>query len=240
MRMDRPEQAALECLVAEIACCLEDRSGVREVLQKARGGAGRDAVYQRLEFLGDRVLGVIIASWLYARYPREGEGVLALRFVELVRRETLADVSRRLGLDTWIDGTPSGAGASDRQLADCLEALIGQLFQDGGLQAARSFVERTWEPMFEAGEILPGGGQSLKDPKTRLQEYALGRGWSLPTYRVVRRVGPDHDPHFHVEAMLADGSPKARGEGRSVRAAEREAAARLHSLLTRPAGASAE
>lgn len=193
---------------------------------RRRRGAGDD--YQRLEFVGDRVLGLIIAERLYRDFPEEREGALAKRFAMLVRRESLAEVAGRIGLGPYITISKSEEEVGGRQnpaiLADCCEALIGALFLDGGLDPARRFVEAQWRALIEADLRPP------EEAKTALQEWAQARGLALPVYREVKRCGPDHDPIFTFEVSVED-RPAARGSGRSKRLAEQEAAARLLAAL---------
>lgn len=189
-------------------------------------GAGDD--YQRLEFVGDRVLGLIIAERLYRDFPQEREGALAKRFAMLVRRESLAEVAGKIGLGPYITISKSEEDVGGRDnpaiLADCCEALIGALFLDGGLDAARRFVEVQWRTLIEADLRPP------EEAKTTLQEWAQARGLALPVYREVERHGPDHDPVFTVEVSVED-RPAAQGSGRSKRLAEQEAATRLLEAL---------
>ncbi|RME63142.1 MAG: ribonuclease III [Alphaproteobacteria bacterium] len=177
--------------------------------------------YQRLEFLGDRVLGLVIAHWLFAHFKGEPEGRLATRFTGLVRRETLADIARRLGIGAWIKlasgARDEGAHDKDSVLADVCEALIGAMYLDGGLAAAQAFIHAQW-----AGLIADGPG-ARKDAKTRLQEWVQGRGLPAPTYREVARSGPAHLPHFVME-VLVEGETPHTGEGRTKREAEQRAA----------------
>ena len=189
-------------------------------------GAGDD--YQRLEFVGDRVLGLIIAERLYRDFPEEREGALAKRFAMLVRREALAEVAGKIGLGPYITISKSEAEVGGREnpaiLADCCEALIGALFLDGGLEPARRFVEAQWRALIEADLRPP------EEAKTALQEWAQARALDLPVYREVDRRGPDHDPTFTVEVTVQD-RPPAQGCGRSKRLAEQAAAARLLAAL---------
>jgi ribonuclease-3 len=180
-------------------------------------GAGSN---ERLEFIGDRVLGLLIAEWLAERFPHEQEGALGPRLALLVSQPTIAAIAERLGLPAVLAVSPGEARAGVRRLAtvlaDATEALIGALYLDGGLAPARAFVRRAWEEAMTSQTAPP------KDPKTALQEWLLGRGQELPRYDVVSRAGPPHDPVF-VIAVEAAG---ARGEGTagSKRVAERLAA----------------
>lgn len=186
------------------------------------------ASYERLEFLGDRVLGLIVADLLLARFPSEAEGALAKRLAALVRRETLAEVAGDLGLADYLilAKAERAAGEADNPtlLADACEAIIGALYLDGGLAAARGFVQPHWSPLLEA-ELKPP-----QDPKTALQEWAQGRGLALPVYRETRREGPPHEPIFTVEVSVT-GSEPAQGQGRSKRFAEQAAAELLLARL---------
>ena len=186
-------------------------------------GAGSN---ERLEFIGDRVLGLVIAEWLAERFPDEQEGALGPRLAHLVSQPALAAIAERLGLPALVDVSPGEARAGVRKratvLADAMEALIGALYLDAGLDPARQFIRGAW------GAALDGMKLPPKDPKTALQEFALARGLGLPDYTLVSRDGPPHDPVF-VIAVTAGGG---RGEGQagSKREAERLAAA---DLLTR-------
>ncbi len=177
--------------------------------------------YERLEFLGDRVLGLVIADVLLKRFPSEPEGDLAVRLNALVRAETCTEVARELDLSAFVRLTPGEekAGAGDRSsvLADICEALIGALYLDGGLEVARLFVERYWLSRLEGMKRPP------RDAKTELQEWAQSRKLGLPKYTEVSRSGPDHAPEFEVKVMIADIAPVV-ASGSSKRAAEQAAA----------------
>lgn len=192
--------------------------------------AGQASTYQRLEFLGDRVLGVIVAEMLYHRFPEETEGALAKRHAALVQRDALAIVAGRIDLSAHLRIASPDANQDLLEnpgvLADCCEAVIAALYLDGGLEAARSFVEAQWVPLLEADLAPP------RDPKTALQEWAQGRGLPLPSYREIGRTGPDHAPQFLVEVSV-DGLPPQQGEGPSKRVATREAAERMLALADR-------
>ncbi|MCH8685544.1 ribonuclease III [Pedomonas mirosovicensis] len=180
--------------------------------------------YQRLEFLGDRVLGLIIATWLYERHPNESEGKLNRRFVELVRGQTCAEIARSIGASGQIrlerTAREQRVNETANVLGDVCEALIGALYLDGGMAAARKFVRSAWEP------LLTGGGSVEKDPKSALQEWAQGRGLPLPAYAIVGRCGPHHAPEFTVEVSVRSLEP-VRATGRSRQEAEKQAAATL-------------
>jgi ribonuclease-3 len=180
--------------------------------------------YQRLEFLGDHVLGLIVSDMLYRAFPKADEGELSKRLADLVRREACADVAKSLGLDEAIKLGSVGAGASARLrnsvLGDICEAVIGAVFLDGGYSASAQFVEHNWT------ERMRKPVRPLRDPKTVLQEWAQGKGLPTPVYREVERTGPHHDPQFRVAVELPGLMP-AEGVGGSKRAAEKIAATAL-------------
>jgi ribonuclease-3 len=187
-------------------------------------GRHRSLSYERLEFLGDRVLGLVIAEMLYQRFPEETEGALARRLAELARKETIARVALSLDLGRHLvisRGEEEGGGRDNPSLlADVCEAVIGALYLDGGLGPAKAFIERNWRKLL-AEDVRPP-----KDAKTALQEWAQGSGLPLPSYRIRSSEGPPHDPVFEVEVAV-EGRPPVAGTGRSRRAAEQAAAAAL-------------
>ena len=179
------------------------------------------ATYQRLEFLGDRVLGLVVADMLISTYPDAVEGELARRLARLVSGETCADVARDMGLDTFVRLGGSLArkrsSAVSGVLADVCESVIGALYRDGGLGAARPVIERHWHDRMTA---MSG---PLRDAKTALQEWAHSKGLETPNYRELSRSGPDHAPVFEIEVVI-DGRLGAFGSGKSKREAEQTAA----------------
>jgi len=184
----------------------------------------RGLSYERLEFLGDRVLGLVVAEMLYRVFPEESEGALARRLAELARKETIARVALSLDLGRHLvlsRGEEEGGGRNNPSLlADACEAVIGALYLDGGLAPAKAFIERHWEALL--GEDV----RPPKDAKTALQEWAQGSGLPLPVYRIKGAEGPPHEPVFEVEVAV-EGRPPVTGSGRSRRAAEQAAAAAL-------------
>jgi ribonuclease-3 len=185
---------------------------------------GGEGSYQRLEFLGDRVLGLAVAEMLYAAFPEAPEGELSRRLSELVRRETCAEVALAWDvgphLKLGLGEVQSGGRKNQAILADVCEAIIGAVFLDGGYAAARDLIGRAF------GDLLATPRRPLRDPKSALQEWAQGQGWPTPTYAVVERVGPDHAPQFRVMAKVK-GVESGLGVGASKRAAEQEAARNL-------------
>jgi ribonuclease-3 len=186
--------------------------------------SGRGADNQRLEFLGDRVLGIVVAEMLFRAFPDEDEGALARRLAALVKQDSLDAVAREIALGRYLTisrGEEEGGGrANPAILADACEALMGAIYLDGGLEAARAFVERHWAPKMNAEAKPP------QDAKTALQEWAQAAGLALPLYTVVKSEGPPHDPVFEVEVTVAGQEP-ASARGRSKRAAEQAAAKQL-------------
>ena len=180
--------------------------------------------YERLEFLGDRVLGLVVADCLWRRFEGESEGDLARRHTHLVRREALARVAERIGLGRYLflsrSEAAAGGAANPGILADACEALIAAIYLDGGFEAASALVRRFWEPLIEEMEEPP------RDPKTALQEWAQARGPALPAYELVSTNGPDHAPLFTVMASVAGVDP-ATATASSKRLAEAKAAAIL-------------
>ena len=181
-----------------------------------------DPSYERLEFLGDRVLGLVIAELLLAKFPSSAEGKLAPRLASLVSGTALAEVARSVGLGGYILMTEGEAAAGTNDLssvlADCCEAVIGALYVDGGIDAAASFIRRIWTPLIE--NVEP------RVAKTELQEWLQGRGLPLPEYIVVERIGPPHKPVFTVELTISGYEP-VRATGPSKRVAELAAAGRM-------------
>ncbi len=179
--------------------------------------------YERLEFLGDRVLGLIIAEWLYEAFPTATEGELAKRHAGLVNRDALRLVAQGIELDRFVRLAPAKKTEEGRTnlaaQSDALEALIGAVYLDGGYTAARAFIRRYWHGALSVHD-------APADPKTALQEWAQGKGLPLPAYRVVDHSGPAHAPRFKVE-LRVKGYPPVEAEGDSKRAAQKEAAIRL-------------
>jgi ribonuclease-3 len=214
---DRRRSARLE---ARIGYRFTDAALIEEALTHVSAGEGRLS-YQRLEFLGDRVLGLIVSAMLFDAFPEAQEGELAKRLAALVRKETCADIAREWDLGAHLhlgEGEMrSGAARRDALLGDACEALIGAVYRDGGLGAAERLVRAHWQARMHAPSSVP------KDAKTTLQETVQARGLPVPAYRDVARKGPDHAPEFEV-AVLVEGHPEATGRGASKRAAERAAA----------------
>lgn len=185
---------------------------------------GRRADYERLEFLGDRVLGVCVADMLYHRFPQELEGALAHRFTDLVREETLAEIARKLDIPRFLITNENGLRHNDSVLSDVCEALIGAVFLNEGFDAARALITQYWQP------IMLSYRQAPKDSKSALQEWTQEHFGQLPIYKLTARSGPDHAPVFHVEVHVAGHCRTAQGP--SKKTAEQTAAKLLLEALT--------
>jgi ribonuclease III len=189
--------------------------------RSALRAGGRRRSNERLEFVGDRVLGLVVAEWLAERFPDEPEGALGRRLASLVAQPTLAEIAGRVGLPRLLSVAPgelrSGVTRSATVLADAIEALIGAIYLDGGLLPACAFVRRLWAEAMEAQLAPP------KDAKTALQEWAQARGMDLPAYAVAERSGPSHAPVFVIQVSV--GGHTGTGRAGTKRAAEQAAAA---------------
>ena len=184
---------------------------------------GKDS-YERLEFLGDRVIGLAMARWLYERFASEPEGKLSRRYNVLVSRETCGEIGRELGLPALINlgkqAREDGANWSDNVVGDVVESLMGALFLDAGLEKAEAFIRKTWAPYLESQ------GKAPKHPKSALQELAAARNWSAPEYEVERKSGAHHAPRFTVRVSIRN-IGEATAEGSSKQEAETAAATAL-------------
>ena len=218
---------AVEALQARLGHSFADPALLEEALTHSSVGDGAKSARdnERLEFLGDRVLGLLAAEYLTAFDPEAREGDLAPRLNALVSRATCARVARRmeLGAALRLSGAETKGGGRDKDsiLAGGCEAIMAALYRDGGLAAARAAFEAFWAE--EVGNLTTA---RPKDPKTRLQEWAQGRGRPLPIYAVVGREGPEHAPVFTVEVSVTGMAP-AEGRGSSRQAAEKAAAEAL-------------
>jgi ribonuclease III len=232
-RPARSRSGDLDEIQAVIAYRFDDVGLLAEALTHAStlasgrrqpAGKRRPRSNERLEFLGDRVLGLAVAHLLIETYPDEAEGGLTHRHSMLVRRETLADVAMEIGLGQWLEvahgGRGSGGMANPTILADACEAVIAAVFLDGGYPPAATLVRRYWH-----GRVVDMT-ESPRDAKTMLQVWALARGRSLPSYRVLDSEGPAHAPVFTVEVAI-EGLGCAVAEAGAKRAAEQAAAALL-------------
>ena len=182
---------------------------------------GAEASYERLEFLGDRVLGLLLAHYFYVAFPNDDEGALSLRLHGEARMSTLADVARALSLADYIQSQVGlDIANKDGVMADVVESIIAAIYLDGGLGAAKAFLERHW-PLI--GNTVP---RHEKDPKSCLQEWSLQRGLGLPKYRLVAKDGPDHAPQMTYEVKI-EGYDAISATAGSRKIAEQTAAAIL-------------
>ena len=216
--------------MSDVAAFVRDRLGhePRDLalfeLALTHKSVGKGDDYERLEFLGDRVLGHVMARALYDRHPTEPEGYLSRRYNVLVARETCADVGRELGVPKLVrlgkQAREDGATQSENVIGDVVESLIGALLIDGGFEAAQQFILATW------GAHLAEQGKAPQHPKSALQELAAAKGVKAPAYEVIGRTGAHHAPKFTIRVSV----PKlgeAIAEGTSKQEAETAAAAAL-------------
>ena len=221
--MPKARDTALKDLCARLGHEFSDPALLRVALThaSARAGACPQEDNERLEFLGDRVLGLAIAELLADSFPKAREGELARWFNHLVRAETCAEIAQEWELGTFIlmSGGEAGSGGRSKKtiLANACEAVLGAIFADGGYDAARAVVHRSWQPQLDMLEL------AAPDAKSLLQEWAQGRRLPLPRYLEVAREGPDHAPRFTAEVQI-DGVAPERGTGANKRAAEQAAA----------------
>ena len=181
---------------------------------------GKSAPYERLEFLGDRVLGLIIADMLYHTFDKEKEGELARRFTGLVREETLAQIAVQLNLGDMMITKEHELRTNRSVLSDVCEAVLGALYLDSGLDAVRSFMEPIWTPLLHMDKKAP------KDAKSALQEWAQQHGHKLPVYTLIDKTGEEHAPKFIMQVDV-EGLGQAIGEGTNKKTAEQTAASNL-------------
>lgn len=217
-------EAALASIERRLGYDFDRRELLLTALTHASAATPARDTYQRLEFLGDRVLGLVVTEMLLQAFPEAPEGELSLRLADLVRKEACAEVASALNLG---EGLRFGGGKAQRTallttnvLGDVCEAVIGAIYQDGGLEAARTFIAANWRERIEAG------GLPTQNAKAALQEWAQGNGLGVPVYLIAGKSGPDHEPRFDVEARVGS-LPSASGVGRTRREAEQAAAAAL-------------
>lgn len=219
-----PRAAARNSLEARLGYTFKDAELLDHALthiSAAEGGNPRLNSYQRLEFLGDRVLGLVIAEMLFEEYATKPEGEMSQRLSELVSAETCAEIAAVMDLGSavklGVGEAKSGGRKKKALLADVCESVIAAVYLDGGLEAARALIDRFWR------DRLLHPRRPLRDGKTALQEWAASRGLGTPTYRQVERAGPDHNPIFRIEVAVKGFEP-AVGEARAKRTAEKAAA----------------
>ena len=181
---------------------------------------------EKLEFLGDRVLGLVLSKKLFDLYPSETEGVLDKRFAKLVNRKTCCDVAWSINLQNHIvTGNKNKILRSDEKiLSDCCEAVIGSIFIDNGFDIVKNYILKIWK------KHLDKSGVTILDPKTKLQEYSLKKYKKLPLYRVVSSSGPKHNPLYKISVTIV-GSKQYIGQGSSKQQAEQDGAAKLLKII---------
>jgi ribonuclease-3 len=191
------------------------------------GSAGKKT-YERLEFLGDRVLGLVVAQWLYERFPDEPEGMMSRRYNALVARETCAEVGRQLGVPAQIrlgrQAREDHATDSDNVIGDVVEGLLAALYLDAGYAAVQWFIRTAWAPYLDSQLDAP------VHPKSALQELAAAKGWGTPIYEIVSRSGLHHAPTFRIKVSIR-GAGETEAEGPSKQDAETAAAVALLEMV---------
>lgn len=214
-----------------ISRSLLDEALTHPSISMQRGG-GSDIIfnYERLEFLGDTVLALIVAELLINKYPFEREGALAKRHSGLVHGEALAEIAEKIGISDYIKMTSGEAASGGRynrsNMENVLEAIIGAIYMDGGIEPAKYFIETHWHKAIEEMVEPP------KDAKTALQEWAQGNGLPIPVYDVVKTSGPAHEPHFLVRVTVKGYEP-VEASGGSKKKAEKAAAEILLVTVTK-------
>lgn len=224
--MSRRTEKSLDVLAKSLGHSFAEPELLRRAIthSSARARKPKSHDYERLEFLGDRVLGLAISEFLTERFPEAREGDLARRFNRLVRKETCAEVAEDLKLGDFVIMSASEAESGGRGkqtiLGDACEAVLGAVFLDGGYDAARAIIRRLWSGRIGDERAV------LRDAKSALQEWAQGRGLELPSYVELSREGPHHEPSFTTRVEVKGLAP-AQGVGASKRAAEQSAAAAM-------------
>jgi|TARA_B100001063_G_scaffold243417_1_gene273989 ribonuclease III len=182
---------------------------------------------EKLEFLGDRVLGLVISQKLLEKFPDEKEGIIDKKFANLVNKKTCLLVAKKLNLKKFISLGASHKNmekSTEKIISDCLEAIVGAIYLDGGLKVTQSFILRIWESYLDKSII------TLIDSKTKLQEYSLKKFKELPKYIFHKKIGPQHNPLFKTEVQIPN-SKKISGKGSSKKKAQQNAAAKLLKIL---------
>tara|TARA_B100000941_G_scaffold281911_1_gene249845 strand:+ start:332 stop:988 length:657 start_codon:yes stop_codon:yes gene_type:complete len=182
---------------------------------------------EKLEFLGDRVLGLVISKELLEKYPDEKEGIIDKKFANLVNKKTCAEIGKTLKIKNYLYLGPSNKNlerSTNKIISDCLEAIVGAIYIDGGLKNSEKFILKFWEPYIDKSIV------TLIDSKTKLQEYSLKKFKKLPKYTFFKKTGPQHKPLFRTEVEIQN-SKKIIGAGSSKKNAQQNAAAKLIKIL---------
>ena len=178
---------------------------------------------EKLEFLGDRVIGLVISQKLLLLYPQESEGIIDKKFANLVNKKTCKEIADQLNLKKFIktgNSFKTIKSSDEKILSDCCEALIGAIYLDQGLAASEKFILRNWKNFIKKSNI------TQIDPKTKLQEYSLKKYKKLPIYKMFKKTGPNHNPFFKVQVQISN-SKKYFGYGKSKKLAQKSAASKL-------------
>lgn len=237
-----PQATELDAVERRLGYAFRDRGRLEHALthksRAAEDPSGGVLDNESLEFLGDAVLGFVVADLLYRQFPDYTEGPKSKAKASLVSTATLATISRALALGEGLllgrGEAKTGGRSKPALLADVLEAVIAAIYLDGGIEPARAFIERAWSPLIEG---MRQAGTIGGDHKSALQERLQAAGHALPTYRLVRETGPDHDKRFHVDVLIG-GEVIAAGTGRTKKEAEQEAARLALAAATRDEGPS--
>ena len=182
---------------------------------------------EKLEFLGDRVLGLVISEKLLEKFPDEKEGIIDKKLANLVNKKTCTEISKSLNIDKFIVVGKSHKilkRSVDKVMSDCLEAIIGAIYLDNGIKLSEKFVLNSWKKHLDKSEVL------MIDPKTRLQEYSLKIYKELPKYTFYKKSGPQHTPLFKIDVQIKN-SKKIIGFGKSKKKAQQDAAKKLLNIL---------
>lgn len=223
MALNRPTGEALAAALATVTGHVFRDFALMQRALTHSSARGKTYDNERLEFLGDRVLGLVVTDMLFSTYPEATQGELAVRLSALVSGATCAEIAESIGLVPLIhadSGVRQAKSKARNVRADAIEALIAAIYLDAGLGAARSFILRYWEPFSKAVVKVP------RDPKTELQEWAHQAAQAAPAYKVEGRDGPDHEPRFTVSVAVT-GFATSTGSGRSKREAEQAAASAM-------------
>ena len=212
--------SAYETLEGNLGYCFKNKRLLQQALTHSSCTSDIEENYERLEFLGDRVLGVAIAEMLYKSFPKEPEGSLSQRHTALVCKETVAEISRQLGIDNYVRIATEDIRKNDNVLCDVGEAIIGAIFLESGADEAFSYVRRHWESWLHKTIQPP------KDSKTELQEMVHIKGLEMPVYEVIKREGSEHEPTFYIAVKLG-ASRMEIGMGKNKKLAEQDAAHKM-------------
>ena len=218
----------MEKIIKEIEEILNYNFKNKKLIQKALTHKSYSNINnEKLEFLGDRVLGLVISKELLDKYPDENEGIIDKKFSNLVNKKTCAEIAKKLKIKKFLYLGPSNKNlerSANKILSDCLEAIVGSIYLDGGLKSSEKFILKIWRPYIDRSII------TLIDSKTKLQEYSLKKFKKLPKYTFFKKTGPQHKPLFKTEVEIPE-SKKIIGIGTSKKNAQQNAASKLIKIL---------